>query len=120
MIDERADEARSRLSPAEWTPLGRTEGLVADPRVQSAAESALGALGLAFDPATPVMPFSTDFGNVCRQVPSAMIGITREGGWAVHTEEGERQFLSPEGDDVAVTMSEVLALAVDRTLRSSF
>jgi metal-dependent amidase/aminoacylase/carboxypeptidase family protein len=117
MIDERADEVRSKLSPLSWTPLGRTEGLVADARVQQAAEGALAALGLDFTPETPMMPFSTDFGNITRQIPSAMIGVTREGGWAVHTEEGERQFLSSEGDDVAVTMSQVLALAIDRSLR---
>jgi hypothetical protein len=36
----------------------------------------------------------------------------------VHTDEGERQFLSPAGEELAVTMAEVIATAVDRLTRS--
>jgi metal-dependent amidase/aminoacylase/carboxypeptidase family protein len=119
MIEELAATARSALAPLSWAPLGLTEGLVSDPRVVEAVEDALGVLGLAFDAQTPVMPFSTDFGNVSRRVPSAMIGVGREGGWAVHTDQGAELFSSTPGDEVAVTMSEILVLAADRLLRAT-
>ena len=117
-LDERAEAARLAIPHHSWTALGRTESLTCDPRVAAAAESALRDLGLVPDPDTPMMPFSTDFGNVSRRVPAAMIGLTRAEGWAVHTDEGERQFLSPAGEELAVTMAEVIATAVDRLTRS--
>jgi metal-dependent amidase/aminoacylase/carboxypeptidase family protein len=117
-LDERAEAARLAVPHHSWTALGRTESLTADPRVAAAAESALRDLGLVPDPETPMMPFSTDFGNVSRRVPAAMIGLTRAGGWAVHTDEGERQFRSSAGEGLAVTMAEVIATAVDRLTRS--
>jgi metal-dependent amidase/aminoacylase/carboxypeptidase family protein len=117
-LDERAEAARLAIPHHSWTALGRTESLTSDPRVAAAAESALRDLGLVPDPDTPMMPFSTDFGNVSRRVPAAMIGLTRAEGWAVHTDEGERQFLSPAGEELAVTMAEVIATAVDRLTRS--
>jgi metal-dependent amidase/aminoacylase/carboxypeptidase family protein len=118
-IGTRAEDARAALSPRSWTPLGRTEGLTADERVAAAAEQSLSALGIRFDPRTPQMPFSTDFGNVSRQVPAAMIGFSRPGpdGWAVHLDQGEQQFLSGEGETLALTMSAALAVAADRLTR---
>jgi metal-dependent amidase/aminoacylase/carboxypeptidase family protein len=87
--------------------------------VAAAAEQSLSALGIPFEPHTPRMPFSTDFGNVSRRVPSAMIGFSRPGpeGWAVHVDEGEEQFLSDEGENLALTMSAALAVAADRLAR---
>lgn len=119
-IRERARHARAALSPRSWTPLGLTEGLTADDRVAAAAEQSLSALGISYDPRTPRMPFSTDFGNVSRRVPSAMIGFARPGpeGWAVHMDQGEGQFLSGEGDTLALTMGRALAVAADRLTRS--
>jgi hypothetical protein len=117
-LDARAAAARDRIPHYGWTPLGRTESLAADPRVAAAAEAALRDLGFVPDPDTPMMPFSTDFGNVSRRVPAAMIGLTRPEGWAVHTDEGERQFLSPAGDELAVTLATVVAAAVGRLTRS--
>jgi hypothetical protein len=70
----------------------------------------------AHDAQTPVMPFSTDFGNVSRSVPSARIGVSREGGWGVHTDVGAELFSGTDGDEVAATMSEILVLAADRLL----
>jgi metal-dependent amidase/aminoacylase/carboxypeptidase family protein len=118
-IGTRAEDARAALSTRSWTPLGRTEGLTADERVAAAAEQSLSALGIRFDPRTPQMPFSTDFGNVSRQVPAAMIGFSRPGpdGWAVHLDQGEQQFLSGEGETLALTMSAALAVAADRLTR---
>jgi metal-dependent amidase/aminoacylase/carboxypeptidase family protein len=119
MIDERAAAARSLLAPLSWATLGLTEGLVSDPRVADAVGGAFGALGLNFDAQTPVMPFSTDFGNVSRRLPSAMIGVSRVGGWGVHTDQGAELFSGVAGDEVAVTMSEILVLAADRLLRGA-
>ena len=120
-IRKRAEDARAALSPRSWTPLGLTEGLTADDRVAAAAERSLSTLGIPFDPQTPRMPFSTDFGNVSRRVPSAMIGFSRPGpeGWAVHLDQGEEQFLSDEGETLALTMSGALAVAADRLTRST-
>jgi metal-dependent amidase/aminoacylase/carboxypeptidase family protein len=120
-IRRRAEDARATLCPRSWTPLGLTEGLTADVQVAAAAERALSALSISFDPRTPRMPFSTDFGNVSRRVPSAMIGFSRPGpeGWAVHMAEGEGQFLSEEGETLALTMGRALAVAADLLARSS-
>ena len=102
-----------------WRPLGLTEGLTADDRVAAAAEQSLSALGIPFELRTPRMPFSTDFGNVSRRVPSAMIGFAGPGpeSWAVHLDEGEEQFTSGEGETLALTMSRALAVAADRLTR---
>jgi len=120
-IRKRAEDARAALSPQSWTPLGLTEGLTADDRVAATAEQSLSTLGIPFDPETPRMQFSTDFGNVSRRVPAAMIGFSRPGpeGWAVHMNEGEEQFLSDEGETLALTMSGALAVAADRLTRST-
>ncbi|CAN5144416.1 M20 family metallopeptidase [soil metagenome] len=109
-ITQRADEARARIRPLEWTALALTEGLRADAAVATTVEAVLAQRGIPFEAETPRMPFSTDFGTVSRRIPGAMIGISREGGWAVHTEEGERQFHSADGDRLAETIAEVLAL----------
>ncbi|MBX3031836.1 MAG: M20/M25/M40 family metallo-hydrolase [Chloroflexi bacterium] len=115
-LGERARLARERIAPSSWTPLWLTQGLTADAAVAAAAEAALTEVGLAVE-TPPTMPFSTDFGNVARHVPGAMIGIARDGGWAVHTEEGERQFRSPEGEELAVCIAEVLSASAARLLR---
>jgi metal-dependent amidase/aminoacylase/carboxypeptidase family protein len=119
MIEPRATKARSALAPLSWVPLGLTEGLVPNPDVVVAIEDALSALGLAYGTQTPVMPFSTDFGSVSRRVPSAMIGVSRDGGWGVHTDQGAELFSVVAGREVAVTMGEILVLAADRLLRAT-
>ncbi len=117
-IEERSASARELIAPQAWTPLGRTEGLTSDPGVVAGVESGLAALGIDYDPATPTMPFSTDFGNVARRIPAAMIGISRPEGWAVHVPEGEAQFHSAAGDELAVRIAEVLAVVADGLART--
>lgn len=117
-IDTRAAHARELIAPLTWTPLGLTEGLTSDPGVVAAVESGLAALGIEYDTATPTMPFSTDFGNVSRRIPAAMIGLSRPEGWAVHTPEGEAQFHSEAGDELAVRVAEVLAVVADGLTRT--
>jgi metal-dependent amidase/aminoacylase/carboxypeptidase family protein len=117
-ITRYAEDARGRIAATSWTPRTVVEGLRADPLVAAAAEQSLEALGIAYEPELPVMPFSTDFGTVSRRIPGAMIGFGRPGGWDVHFEAGEVQFNSPEGEELAVTMAGVLALAADRLTRT--
>ena len=64
------------------------------------------------DPAP--LPFATDFGNVSRRVPAALIGVGRERGWAFHTDQGAEQFASDDGEAAGLTIARVLALAAAR------
>lgn len=120
-LDERELLARTLVDALRWTPLGTTEGLQADDTVAAAAEEALGLLGVPFGRELPRMPFSTDFGNVSRRIRSAMVGLAHPSqpeGWAVHLEEGERQFRSEAGEVVAGQAAAVLALAADLLTRA--
>lgn len=58
------------------------------------------------------LPFATDFGNISRHAPSALIGTGREGGWRFHNPEGAAEFRSDDGRKVMVVTAEVLARAV--------
>ena len=62
----------------------------------------------------PPLPFATDFGNISRRVPAALIGVGREGGWAFHSDEGAAQFESEDGVEAAIVSATVLALAAAR------
>jgi metal-dependent amidase/aminoacylase/carboxypeptidase family protein len=82
-----------------------------DDRVTAAVADAFRALGRDFVSDPPRLPFATDFGNISRRCPAALIGVGREGGWSFHTDEGAAQFASPAGEEAAVTIAHVLALA---------
>ncbi len=58
------------------------------------------------------LPFATDFGNISRRAPSALIGTGRQGGWQFHNLEGDREFRSSDGQHVMVVTAEVLARAI--------
>jgi hypothetical protein len=73
--------------------------------------AAFHALGRDFVPDPPQLPFATDFGNISRRCPAALIGVGREGGWAFHTDQGAAQFASSAGEAAAITIAQVLALA---------
>ncbi|WP_159501098.1 M20/M25/M40 family metallo-hydrolase [Microbacterium sp. 18062] len=113
-LDEREELAHALSGAHGWTVLGTAEGLRADGRVAAAAEDALAGLGITADPVIPPMPFSTDFGNVSRRIPSAMVGLARDGdGWDVHGPDGAEQFASPEGAALARRAAAVLAVTAD-------
>jgi metal-dependent amidase/aminoacylase/carboxypeptidase family protein len=113
-LDERAASLRDRVGGAEWSE-GRTVcGVVPDEQVRAAVASAFAAAGRDFVPDPPRLPFATDFGNISRRVPGALIGVGRPGGWAFHSDGGAAQFASPAGDDAAMTIARVLALATAR------
>ena len=58
------------------------------------------------------LPFATDFGNISRRAPSALIGTGRQGGWQFHNLEGDREFQSADGQQVMIVTAEVLARAI--------
>ena len=102
------------LPQASWQ-LGRlVEAVRPDDCVTAAVADAFRALGRDFVTDPPRLPFATDFGNISRRCPAALIGVGRDGGWSFHTDEGAAQFASPAGEEAALTIARVLALvAVD-------
>jgi metal-dependent amidase/aminoacylase/carboxypeptidase family protein len=102
---------RTALPQASWE-LGRlVEGVRPNDRVTAAVAGAFRALGKDFVSDPPRLPFATDFGNISRRCPAALVGVGRDGGWRFHTDEGAAQFASPAGDEAALTIARVLALA---------
>jgi metal-dependent amidase/aminoacylase/carboxypeptidase family protein len=102
---------REALPDASWRLGGLVEAVRPDDRVTAAVASAFRALGRDFVESPPRLPFATDFGNISRRCPAALIGVGRSGGWAFHTDQGAAQFASQDGDDAALTIAQVLALA---------
>jgi metal-dependent amidase/aminoacylase/carboxypeptidase family protein len=103
--------AVQRVLDADWE-LGRiVEAVRPDTRVTAAVSAAFTALGRDFVSDPPRLPFATDFGNVSRRCPAALIGVGRKGGWAFHADEGAAQFASSDGEAAAITIAQVLALA---------
>jgi metal-dependent amidase/aminoacylase/carboxypeptidase family protein len=102
---------REALRGVTWQ-LGRlVEGVRPDARVTASVAAAFRALGRDFVTDPPRLPFATDFGNISRRCPAALIGVGREGGWSFHTDEGAAQFASSAGEEAALTIARVLALA---------
>jgi metal-dependent amidase/aminoacylase/carboxypeptidase family protein len=106
---------REAVPSSGWSEGKTVEGVTSDPVVAAAVEDSFRAAGrTGFVPDPPPLPFATDFGNISRAVPSALIGVGRDGGWAFHTDEGAAQFASEDGVDAALTSARVLALAAAR------
>jgi len=105
---------RDALPEAVWEHGNAIEAIRPDARVAAAVRDALAAVGREVRDDIPPLPFATDFGNVTRVVPAALIGVGRPEGWAFHTEGGEPQFAGPEGVAMARSIAEVLALAAAR------
>jgi metal-dependent amidase/aminoacylase/carboxypeptidase family protein len=99
------------LPGATWSVGRLVEAVRPDDRVTAAVAAAFRALGHDFVENPPRLPFATDFGNISRRCPAALIGVGREGGWKFHTDEGAAQFASPDGDAAALTIAQLLALA---------
>lgn len=112
-LDDLAGQLRGRIE-ADWANGATVPSIVPDAMVTSAVAEAMGAAGREFVADPPPLPFATDFGAVSRRVPSALIGIGRDGGWAFHTPLGEQQFRSEDGVTSALRMAEVLALSAVR------
>jgi metal-dependent amidase/aminoacylase/carboxypeptidase family protein len=105
---------REALAGARWNEGPVVCGVRADARVTAAVEEAFSAAGRDFVRDSPPLPFATDFGNISQRVPGALIGVGRPGGWSFHTDEGAEQFAGPDGDEAALGIARVLALAAIR------
>ena len=95
---------------ASWSVRG-SSAVRPDDGVPSAVAAAFRTLGRDFVESPPRLSFATDFGNISRRCPAALIGVGRPGGWAFHTNEGAAEFASQDGEDAALTIAQVLALA---------
>ena len=113
-IAERAAALRAALPDAFWEEGRIVAGVRPDPAVTATVADAFHAAGRGFVDDPPPLPFATDFGNISQRVPAALIGVGREGGWAFHSDEGAAQFASPAGEEAALVIARVLALAATR------
>ncbi len=113
-VQARVAAVKARVPGGTWTDGRVVQGVRPDPDVRDAVASAFAAAGRDFVPNPPALPFATDFGNISRRVPAALIGIGRAEGWNFHTDDGAEQFHSDAGLDAAMTIAQVLALAATR------
>jgi metal-dependent amidase/aminoacylase/carboxypeptidase family protein len=113
-LEERCAAVREAVPGGRWRSGRTVEGVRPDEAVRKAVAEAMDAAGRDFVPDPPPLPFATDFGNVSRRAPAALIGIGRPGGWAFHSDEGAAQFASAAGAEAATALAQVLALAAAR------
>jgi metal-dependent amidase/aminoacylase/carboxypeptidase family protein len=116
-LERRCAALRARLPDGAWTSGPTVLGVRTDPAVRDAVREAFAAAGRGFVEDPPPLPFATDFGNVSRRAAAALIGVGREGGWRFHEDEGAREFASPDGEEAAMTIARVMALAALRLTR---
>lgn len=88
-----------------------TMGVKPNRALASVVETAMTEAGLEVVRAPPPLPFATDFGNISRRAPGALIGAGRTGGWKFHTEEGAREFGTEDARRVMMASAEILALS---------
>ena len=112
-IEELAAGLREAV-PAEWESGLPVPGIAPDPAVRDAVAAAHRAAGRDYVEPPMALPFATDFGAVSLRVPSALIGLSRPGGWSFHTPEGAVQFASEHGVQAGLDVATVLALAAER------
>jgi metal-dependent amidase/aminoacylase/carboxypeptidase family protein len=115
-LHSRAAALRAQIPGADWETARDIPTLTPDQGVRDAVADAFAAAGRDFVADPPPLPFATDFADISRRVPSALIGIGRPGGWEFHTDRGTQQFASPDGLEAAVATASVLALSVVRLL----
>lgn len=110
-VEQGLETVQDALPGASWSVGRLVEAVRPDDRVTAAVASAFRTLGRDFVDDPPRLPFATDFGNISRRCPAALIGVGRPGGWAFHTDEGAAQFASQDGEEAGLTIAQVLALA---------
>jgi metal-dependent amidase/aminoacylase/carboxypeptidase family protein len=113
-LEARAAAVKARVPGGEWTNGRVVQGVRPTAEVTEAVATAFAAAGHSFVPDPPPLPFATDFGNISRRVPAALIGIGRQEGWKFHTDEGAAEFASDAGLEAAMTIARVLALSAAR------
>ena len=115
-LEERCATVRAALPAAEWASGPTVAGIRPDAAVVAAVREAFLAAGRGFRDDPDPLPFATDFGNVSRRVPAALVGVGRPGGWRFHSDEGAREFASAAGEEAALVIAQVLALSAARLL----
>jgi metal-dependent amidase/aminoacylase/carboxypeptidase family protein len=100
--------------PAEWATGTPVAGIEPDPAVRDVVAAAHRAAGRDYVEPPMALPFATDFGDITRRVPSALVGLGRPGGWSFHRPEGAAQFASEDGVQAGLDVATVLALAAER------
>ena len=118
-LEERCAALRRAVPGGRWRAGPTVVGVRPDEAVTRAVADAMDAAGRDFVPDPPPLPFATDFGNISRRAPAALIGIGRPGGWAFHSDEGAEQFASADGEEAAAAIAQVLALAAARLTESA-
>ncbi len=113
-LEQRCRTVRSLVPDGIWDSEMTVEGIRPDEHVTAAVADAFRAAGRDFVADPPPLPFATDFGNVSRRVPSALIGVGRAEGWVFHTDAGAEQFASAAGEESAAVLARVIALAIAR------
>ena len=117
-LEERAAGVRAELD-GNWREGKPYQGVRPDPELTAAVADAFRAIGRPFVDDPPPLPFATDFGNISRRTPAALIGVGRQSGWAFHTDQGAREFASDDGEKAGLTIARVLALAAARLSESA-
>jgi metal-dependent amidase/aminoacylase/carboxypeptidase family protein len=113
-LEARVADLHAALPGASWEEGRLVQGVRHDLAVAAAVADAFRAAGRDFVEDPPPLPFATDFGNISQRVPAALIGVGHENGWAFHTDEGAAQFTSTDGEEAALVLARVLALAAAR------
>jgi metal-dependent amidase/aminoacylase/carboxypeptidase family protein len=113
-LEERCAAVRAGVPAGEWRSGPTVQGVRPNDAVTAAVADAMDAAGRSFVADPPPLPFATDFGNISRRCPAALIGIGNEGGWDFHTDEGAAQFASADGEAAALASARVLALSAAR------
>lgn len=99
-------------STTTWEPTGPLyQGVLPNRVLTGVLASAFADAGRAFVVAPGPLPFATDFGNLSRRFPGALIGVGREGGWHFHTFEGHDEFGSHDAEAITLVIASILALA---------
>jgi metal-dependent amidase/aminoacylase/carboxypeptidase family protein len=108
-------ELHTLFGPATWASSAPIAAVRPDAAVTALVGEAFAAAGRHdFDPAPPALGFATDFGNVTRVVPAALVGVGRAEGWRYHTPAGAEEFAGPAGTENARAIAEVIGLSVIR------
>ena len=113
-LEAAAAPLRRALPDARWHTGRVVAGVRPDPAVTAQVADAFAAAGRDFVADPPPLPFATDFGNISRRVPAALVGVGRPGGWDFHTDGGVPQFDGPDGVEIGRGIAQVLALSAAR------
>jgi metal-dependent amidase/aminoacylase/carboxypeptidase family protein len=113
-LSEMAQRLRSELPESAWRQRRIVPSIRADESVRTTVASAMATAGRGCDADPLRLPHATDFGYIAAAVPAALIGVSCETGWAMHTQEGAERFAGADGEEAAMAIARILALASPR------